>query len=164
MAERHVFVLCVVALGVVVSATLALGSANLTGNIEAYRVVVAAKGVESFLPADNARPADTIEYRLVYTNTGDEPIRDVLITDPIPVGTRMVHPSASQPKAGKVEFSVDGGKTFHAWPVMVKKTTLDGKKTVVRATPDMITHIRWALGEAIQPDASITLTYRAVVK
>ncbi len=164
MSERHFLVLFAVVLGVVATAALALGSANLTGNIQAYRVVVADKGVEDFLPAENARPSDTIEYRLVYTNSGDEPIRNVLITDPIPIGTKMIHPSATQPKAGKVEFSIDGGKNFQPWPVLIKKTTEDGKETVVEATPDMVTHIRWALGDAIQPDGSITLTYRAVVK
>ena len=164
MAQRHVPVLFVVMLGLVVPVALASGSANLTGSLEAYRVVVADKGVEDFLPADNARPTDTIEYRLVYTNTGDEPIQNVLITDPIPIGTRLLHPSASQPKTGKVEFSVDGGKNFQPWPILIKKTTEDGKEVVVEATPDMVTHIRWALAEAIQPDGSITLTYRAVIK
>jgi uncharacterized repeat protein (TIGR01451 family) len=164
MPEKHVLVLFAVVLGLTVTMGLAAASANLAGSLEAYRVAVTDKGAEEFLPAANARPQDVIEYRLIYTNTGDEPIRNVLITDPIPVGTRMVHPSASRPKTGKVEFSVDGGKSFHPWPVMVKKTTLDGKKKVVEATPEMITHIRWALGDAIQPDGSITLTYRAVVK
>ena len=164
MSEKHFLVVFAVVLGVVATAVLAFGSANLTGSIQAYRVVVADKGVEDFLPAENARPSDTIEYRLVYANTGDEPIRNVLITDPIPLGTRMIHPSATQPKTGKVEFSVDGGKNFQPWPVLIKKTTEDGKETVVEATPEMVTHIRWALADAIQPDGSITLTYRAVVK
>ena len=164
MTGRYVLVLFAVVFVVAASAALASGSANLTGTIEAYRVVVADKGVENFLPADNARPKDTIEYRLVYTNTGDEPIKNVLITDPVPIGTRLLQPTASRPKDGKVEFSVDGGKNFHPWPVMVKKTTLDGKHKMVEATPDMVTHIRWTVGEAIRPDDSITLSYRTVVK
>jgi uncharacterized repeat protein (TIGR01451 family) len=164
MPGKYFLVVFVVVLGLIVPVALAAGSANLTGSLEAYRVVVGDKGVENFLPADNARPTDTIEYRLVYTNTGDDPIQNVLITDPIPIGTKLVHPSALHSKTGKVEFSIDGGKNFQPWPILIKKTTEDSKETVVEATPDMVTHIRWALTQAIQPDGSITLTYRAVVK
>ncbi len=163
MSERHLLALFAVVLGLAVSVGLALASANLQGSLEAYRVVVTNEGVEKFLPADNARPQDVIEYRLIYKNTGDEPIQNVLITDPVPIGTRLVHPS-SQIKAGRVEFSIDGGKNFQAWPILIKKTGADGRETVVEATPDMVTHIRWALNQAIQPDAGITLTYRTVIK
>jgi uncharacterized repeat protein (TIGR01451 family) len=164
MAERHFLALFVVVLGLTVPVALAAGSANLTGGLEAYRVVVTDKGVENFLPADNAQPKDVIEYRLVYTNTGDEPIQNVLITDPIPIGTTFLQPSVSQPKAGRVEFSIDGGKNFQSWPILVKTKTADGEEKLVEATPDMVTHIRWAITEAIQPDGGITLTYRTVIK
>ena len=164
MATRHSLALFVVAIGACVSFGLAQASANLTGTLQAYRVVVTDKGVEEFLPADNAHPSDVIEYRLVYTNAGDEPIQNVLITDPIPIGTKFVHPSASTSEAARVEFSIDSGKNFQPWPILIKTKTPDGKEKVVEATPDMVTHIRWALSDAIQPDGGITLTYRTVIK
>jgi uncharacterized repeat protein (TIGR01451 family) len=164
MANRHSLALFVVALGVCVSFGLAMASANLTSALQAYRVVTNDKGVEEFLPADHAHPSDVIEYRLVYTNTGDEPIQNVVITDPIPIGMKFVHPSASKPEASRVQFSIDGGKNFQPWPILIKRKTTDGKEETVEATPDMVTHIRWALSSAIQPDGGITLTYRTVIK
>ncbi len=164
MANRHSLALCLVAFGVCVSFGLALASANLTGTLQAYRVVVTDKGAEEFLPAADAHPSDVIEYRLVYTNTGDEPIQNVLITDPIPLGTKFVHPSVAKPEAARVEFSIDGGKNFQPWPILIKTKTQDGEEKVVEATPDMVTHIRWALSEAIRPEGGITLTYRTVIK
>jgi uncharacterized repeat protein (TIGR01451 family) len=164
MAERHVLALCVFVLGLTMSAGAAFGAANLTGTLEAYRVVVNDEGVEKFLPADNARPADVIEYRLVYTNTGDQPIQQVLITDPVPFGTRLLNPGARQTRAAKAEYSIDGGKKFQPWPILVKKTNEKGEEKLTEATPDMVTHIRWTLIEAIQPEGGVTLTYRTVIK
>jgi uncharacterized repeat protein (TIGR01451 family) len=164
MAERHVFAVCVLALALAVSAGAAAASANLTGTLEAYRVVVNDDGVEKFLPADNARPRDVIEYRLTYSNAGDEPIQQVLITDPVPIGTRLVNPAAPQPKNARVEYSIDGGKNYQQWPIMVKKTGENGEEKLVEATPDMVTHIRWTLQEAIRPMGNVTLTYRTVIK
>jgi uncharacterized repeat protein (TIGR01451 family) len=164
MAERHVLAVCILALALAVSAGAAAASANLTGTLEAYRVVVNDEGVEKFLPADNARPKDVIEYRLTYSNAGDEPIQQILITDPVPIGTKLLNPAAPQPKTARVEFSVDGGKNYQQWPIMVKKTDGNGEEKLVEATPDMVTHIRWTLTEAIRPKGNVTLTYRTVIK
>ena len=70
MLEKRFFAVFVVVLGLSVTMAFAAGG-NLAGSLEAFRVVVTDDGVEDFLPADNARPNDTIEYRLTYTNTGD---------------------------------------------------------------------------------------------
>jgi uncharacterized repeat protein (TIGR01451 family) len=164
MSVRHVLILCVLALTLAVSAGVATASANLTGTLEAYRVVVNDKGVESFLPADNARPKDVIEYRLTYSNAGDEPIQQILITDPVPIGTQLLNPAAAQPKNARAEFSIDGGKNYQQWPIMVKKTDGNGDEKLVEATPDMVTHIRWTLTEAIRAKGNVTLTYRTVIK
>jgi uncharacterized repeat protein (TIGR01451 family) len=164
MARRHVIALFAVVLGLSLSIDVAAGGANLAGSLEAYRVVVTDQGVERFLPAESARPSDVIEYRLVYRNTGDEPIQHILITDPIPIGTALVHPSATHPENGRVEYSIDGGENFQPWPILVKKTGESGEEALVEATPDMVTHIRWSLTKSVQPDGGVTLTYRAVIK
>ena len=163
MLEKRFFAVFVLVLGLSAAMALAAGG-NLAGSLEAFRVVVTEEGVEDFLPADNARPSDTIEYRLTYTNTGDEPVQNIFITDPIPFGTEFVHPAATELAEGDVEYSIDGGKTYHAWPILVKKTNENGEEEMVEATPDMVTHLRWALNEPIQPNQGITVTYRTVIK
>ncbi|MCI0450886.1 MAG: hypothetical protein L0Z51_00685 [Candidatus Latescibacteria bacterium] len=135
-----------------------------TGTIEAVKVVVAESGEEVYLPADEARPQDVIEYRLKYANRGDQAVSKLSITDPVPVGARYVAKTAKSPKFANVVFSVDGAKTFHNWPVRVKQTDANGKDVWVDATPDMITHIRWTLSGDLAPADEISFSYRAEVK
>jgi uncharacterized repeat protein (TIGR01451 family) len=164
MVEKRFLALFVLVLGLSVSAALAADSAKLTGSLEAFRVVVTDEGVEEFVPADNARPNDVIEYRLTYANTGKEPVQNIFIMDPIPPGMSFLYPSATQPETGRVEFSIDGGKTYSGWPILVKKTTKDGVEKVVEATPDMVTHVRWVLTDTFQPKEEVTVSYRTVIK
>jgi uncharacterized repeat protein (TIGR01451 family) len=151
-------------LAVAFAAGTASGSGPLTGSIEAWKVVVADdSGDESFLPAEKAEPQDLIEYRLTYANNGESPLQGIAITDPVPTGTRYVADTASLPDGASVTFSVDNGKTFHSWPVRVRKIE-NGREVWVDATPDMITHLRWNFDSALQPAAQVNVTYRAVVR
>jgi uncharacterized repeat protein (TIGR01451 family) len=156
-----------VALALVLSLLIPLASVarndTLTGSIEAFRVITTENG-EDFLPADKANPNDVIEYRLTYKNTGEQPVRNIHITDPIPTGTRYVTQSATAPGSGHVKFSIDGGKSYNAWPVMIKHLNADGTEVEIEATPDMVTHIRWVVTDTFRPEREITVTYRTTIK
>ena len=145
-------------------ALAAIAGGPVTGTIEAVKVIVGERGEEVFLPADEARPQDVIEYRLTYANSGAAAVRNVSITDPVPAGVRYVEKTARTAQAGAVQFSVDSGRTFHAWPVRVKKVAADGRESWAEATPDMITHIRWTLSGELKPAGEVTFSYRAKVK
>jgi uncharacterized repeat protein (TIGR01451 family) len=149
---------------VLVSSSALAVAGPLEGRIEALRVVADDDGKEQFLAADEANPNDVIEYRLTYSNNGQQPIRNVSVIDPIPVGTNYVGATATAPDGGAVEFSVDNGSSFHVWPVRVKSTDENGEEVWVEATPDMVTHIRWLLANALDPEAEITFKYRATVQ
>jgi hypothetical protein len=128
-------------------AGVATAAGPLTGNIEAWKVLVAARtGEESFVPAGDASPRDLIEYRLTYNNSGPSSVR-----------------TAKQPDGAIVTFSVDSGKTFHAWPVRVQQL-VDGRAVWVDAPASMVTHIRWTLEDELAPTQLVTLAYRAVVR
>ena len=148
-----------------ITSLAAIAAGPVTGTIEAVRVIVGERGEESFLPADEARPRDVIEYRLKYANTGAAGVQNVSIVDPVPAGVQYIEKSAKA-AAGKglVEFSVDSGKTFHTWPVKVKKVAADGRENWVNATPDMVTHIRWTVSGELKPENDVTFSYRAKVK
>lgn len=152
-----------VTLAVGLFAGLASGAGPLEGKIEARKVVQADGGREAFIPANEAVPNDVIEYRLRYANNGEAPIRGVVVTDPIPVGTRYVSMTATRPATGAVEFSIDGGRQFHDWPVRYRETLEDGSEVWKEATPDMVTHIRWTISGDFEPETEITFTYRTVV-
>lgn len=159
--HRAVFLSVLVA-GLITS--LAVADNPITGTIEALKVVVADNGEEAYLPADEARPQDVIEYRLTYANRGDQAVAKLSITDPVPAGARYVAKTAHSPKSAAVVFSADGGKTFHKWPVRVKQTHAKGRDVWVDATPEMITHIRWTLSGALEPASEISFSYRAEVE
>jgi len=147
-----------------IASLAAIASGPVTGTIEAVKVIVGERGEESFLPADEARPQDVIEYRLKYANNGEAGVQNVSIVDPVPAGVQYIEKSAKAAGKGLVEFSVDSGKTFHTWPVKVKKVAADGRENWVNATPDMVTHIRWTVSGELKPAKDVTFSYRAKVK
>lgn len=159
--RRAVLLLAIAAM--FMAATAAVGSGPLLGNIEAWKVVATQSGDETFVPAEQAAPRDLIEYRLTYANRGTSALKSVSIIDPVPAGTRYVSRTATQPRGGDVAFSVDNARTFHAWPVRVRKV-VDGRETWVDATPEMITHIRWNIADTLDPAGKVNLSYRAVVR
>ncbi|MDH4038710.1 MAG: hypothetical protein OEY32_14620 [Candidatus Krumholzibacteria bacterium] len=151
-------------LAVLFVAGVAIGSGPLTGSIEAWRVLVADEtGEESFVPAGEASPRDLIEYRLTYANSGESAVRTVSIVDPIPSGTEYVVRTATQPGGAAVTFSVDNGKTFHAWPVRIR-VMVDGREVWKDAPAGMVTHVRWTLNDELEPAEQVTMAYRAVVR
>lgn len=147
-----------------VTSLAAFAADPITGVIEAHKVVIGEKGEELFVPANEVRPQDVIEYRLTYANHGAAAVHNVSITDPVPAGVHYVGKTAKKPGSGRVEFSVDSGRSFHAWPVKVTKKTTAGKEITVDATPDMVTHIRWTLSGDLKPAGEVSFSYRAKVK
>jgi uncharacterized repeat protein (TIGR01451 family) len=142
----------------------AVGAGPLTGSIEVWKVIPAGDaGEESFVSAEKAAPQDVIEYRLTYANKGESALRSISIVDPVPQGTHYVIRTATQPGGAVAAVSVDEGKTFHSWPVRVRKV-VDGNEVWVDATPDMVTHSRWTINNELKPAERITLAYRAVVR
>jgi uncharacterized repeat protein (TIGR01451 family) len=141
-----------------------VADAPLTGSIEAVKVVAQESGEEMYMSAAEANPRDLIEYRLSYSNTGNSTLHNVAVTDPIPFGTEYVLETATDPDRGSVEFSIDTGKTFHAWPIRMERTNDRGEKVWVDATPDMVTHIRWTVAGDLDPDNKINVSYRAIIK
>jgi len=137
---------------------------NLIGSLEAFRVIVADDGQENFLPADEAQPKDLIEYRLTYKNTGQDAVSNILITDPIPSGMQYIGESATDPREGRVEFSIDGGRNYQAWPIVIVETDSNGEEKTIEATPDMVTHIRWIIEDEFRPEGEVTVSYRTLIK
>ncbi|MFQ5510231.1 MAG: hypothetical protein ACE5EO_00125 [Candidatus Krumholzibacteriia bacterium] len=164
MGPKRFCALGILALWLFLPLVSAASDAGLTGNLEAFRVVTNEDGRENFLPADRARPKDIIEYRLTYRNDGSGVVRNLFITDPIPSGAEYIDATASRPDGGRVEFSVDGGRTYEDWPIVITRRNPDGTTAQIEATPDMVTHIRWIISDAFDPSGGITVSYRTFVK
>jgi uncharacterized repeat protein (TIGR01451 family) len=164
MVPRRAILIAVLVCGIFLSLSAAADQGPLSGNVKAFRVVTHDNGREEYLPADEARPRDVIEYRVTYANRGDETLRNVTVVDPVPAGTEYVGRSATRPYDGSVEFSIDGGRSYHTWPIRIKKTNSDGELVEANANADQVTHIRWIISEDFEPETEITFSYRTVVK
>ena len=140
------------------------------------RVIDESSGAESLawqaLP-DSAQvlPGDLIRYQLVAENKGAEPLSSLVLTQPIPPQTVYVLDSAKGANSSTIIYSVDGGETFVANPTMVinrgSSNSQVGRERSLRripALPQAYTHIRWRIGEALQPGTAVTVEFQVQVR
>jgi uncharacterized repeat protein (TIGR01451 family) len=121
---------------------------------------------EEFVPATEARPGQVVEYRVLVTNVSGEtlPASNALITGPIPATTAYIADTATATSTeAKLEFSADGGQTFAEKP-LIEKTNDQGEKEMVEALPEEYTAARWAILVPLEPQQTLTFTYRVTVK
>lgn len=122
-----------------------------------------ANGAEKLAPINGnvvLKPGDIVRYDIAANNGGDRPATGVRPLDQIPAGTTFVANSASG--NGKVEYSLDHGKTWSAVPTIVVHEA-SGDKTV-KADPATYTAIRWTANDAIKAGASSHFAFAVAVK
>jgi len=132
---------CAVAAAVVCSAPAARAEAGVTVHLSANRVTKLV-GREVLIPAETARPGETLEYRAVYRNEGPREARSFLATLPIPHGTSYLPGTASP---GRVEASLDG-RTFALVPLTRVVKGADGRDVVREVPVAEYRALRWSLG------------------
>ena len=139
--------------------------------LEAYLVtsVTAEDGTvkETFAAADEARPGQTVEYRVQVVNGSEEtlPVGTVVVTGPVPGATFYLAGTAGQSaNSHKTEFSADGGESFSELPVMITVTNDAGNDEEVIVDPAEFSAVRWTLLEPLEPEATRIFTYRVEVK
>jgi uncharacterized repeat protein (TIGR01451 family) len=108
-----------------------------------------------------AKPGDVIRYALVFTNVTAGPVKNIQFVDPIPQGTVYVLGSAAADRAVRVEFSIDGGKSYSAQPAIA--VTQDGKTVERPAPPERYTHVRWTVLGSLAPGAKVMAEFRALI-
>ena len=123
-----------------------------------------AKGVVKLVPLSSAelKTGETVRYDIVATNQGTDPAAKLMPIGKIPNGTAYQVGSASSTASLRVEFSIDGGKTWAKSPT-TKVTTPTG---VVEkpADPSTYTTIRWIAAKPLAPKASVSYSYEVRVK
>ncbi len=123
-----------------------------------------AKGVDKFVPVGSValQPGETVRYDIVATNEGTDPATKLMPVGRIPAGTAYEAGTASASNALKVEFSIDGGKTWSRTPT-VKVVTANGT-VEKKADPATYTTIRWVAEKPLVPKASVSYRYEVRVK
>ena len=108
-----------------------------------------------------ARPGDVIRYALVFTNVTAGPVKNIQFVDPIPQGMVYVLGSATADRPVRVEYSIDGGKSYSARPVLA--VVEDGKKVEAPAPRERYTHVRWTVLGSLDPKARVIAEFRTQV-
>lgn len=114
------------------------------------------------VPVKKIASGETVQYTISYKNSGKEAAKDVVINDPIPEGTTYIAGSATD--KGKLTFSIDGGKTYNAAPLVTYEVVAEGNRKEKRvAGTDLYTHIRWVI-DRVEPGGSGKVSFKVKVK
>lgn len=135
----------------------AFAQSALKVSLTAQRVAVDARGRETFQPAVEARPGETLEYRAAYRNPGAASVREVQATLPIPQGTEYVARTA---RPAPALASLDG-RTFEPLPLKRRVRLANGQEEVREIPAVEYRFLRWTLGSI---EAGRSETVRARVR
>ena len=108
-------------------------------------------------------PGDLILYRVDLSNAGEAPARNPVALGPVPAGTAFVPGTASREAGARVDYSIDGGKSFAEKPTIVVRGE-DGKTRTVPAPPDRYTTVRWKWQAALAAGARTSVSYQVRVR
>lgn len=136
----------------------AAGKLELAGSVYQDVEVVSPQGVAEMkrVPAARVVPGGEVVYEITYVNSGDEPVTNVAIDNPVPPQLVFVDVEG----AALTAVSVDGGGTYGALPELVVS---EANGETRPAQPADVTHLRWILGE-VPPARSGKVGFKARVK
>ena len=138
----------------------ALADVKLTTTVQKMERVASPDGTVGtrLVPADHVIPGDDVRYTITFVNEGKAAADagSVVITNPVPENTQYIADSAFG-SGTSIQFSVDGGKTFHAANELT--VVRDGVK--VPAQPADYTTIRWVFAPALAPAAQSYVSFNA---
>ena len=145
-------------------AGLAYAKGPVTGEIKVFVVSTDDSGQEIVTEADETEPGQVMEFRIVFTNNGEESVRGVQVVDPIPLNTRFVSDSHQADVPASFEVSIDGGESFELEPVTRIETQADGSQKEVVIPPSQYTHVRWLAQEELTSNGGQhSFAYRVTV-
>ena len=116
--------------------------------VEKAKLVKAGEILDWTINSENAGGAAALEYKTVSR---------------IPAGTTFVAGSAKAEGSSNVAYSIDGGKTFSAVPVIDEKQA-DGSIKKVAAPVSMFTNVSYQWADPLVPGGHVTASYKVRVK
>jgi uncharacterized repeat protein (TIGR01451 family) len=110
-------------------------------------------------------PGNILRYTVTADNNTDKNIKNLIVNQPIPLGTVYVLNSATSNvnSAAKITYSIDGGRNFVETP-NIKVSLANGKVETKPAPVTMYTHIRWKFGSSIPTRGSVKGIYQVKVR
>lgn len=117
------------------------------------------KIVKKLVPATTVVPGNEVIFVITYKNVGKEAATDIVVTNPIP--KNMTYKATESEKEALAELSVDGGKTYAE---LSKLKVMDKLRKQRPALPEDVTHVRWKVTGATQPNQEGKVKLRAILK
>ncbi len=111
------------------------------------------------------QPGDTLRYTMTGETVSNQPVKNLVVTQPVPAQTTYVLDSATvaNNQGAAITYSIDNGQTFVVEPkVMV--TLPDGTVEEQPAPAEVYTHIRWNFGESVAAETVLNGTYDVQVR
>ncbi|HKS27629.1 MAG TPA: hypothetical protein VJS44_07410 [Pyrinomonadaceae bacterium] len=106
---------------------------------------------------------EVVSWSIVSQNAGNASALDYRTVGQIPKGTSFVEGSAKADGAAAVTYSIDGGKTFTAKPMIAEKQP-DGTMKQVPAPVSMYTQVRYEWADPLAAGGKLTASYQVRVK
>jgi uncharacterized repeat protein (TIGR01451 family) len=113
--------------------------------------------------AKAVQAGEALDWRISSANEGNASARNYQVVGQIPKGTIFVADSAKGEGDAKVSYSIDGGKTFSAQPLIDEKQA-DGSIKKVPAPVSMYTQLRFEWASELPVQSQFNAAYRVRVK
>lgn len=138
------------------------GKVTLTSTSLKESVVIDKNGnkVKKLIDTKKVLPGDTVVYENSVDNGKNEPVKNMVLNNPIPKEMAYLAGSAKCEKPCKILYSVDGGKVFDV-PENLKIKRETGMH-IARA--DEYTNVRWILNKPLAAHKKVTVSYKAKLR
>ena len=111
---------------------------------------------------DSVKPGEILHWTIASENEGDGEAKEYKAVGKIPAGTVFVAKSAKAQGAA-VTYSIDGGKTFSAQP-MIEEKQADGSVKLVPAPESMYSQVRFEWEAPLNAKEKLNAFYDVKVK
>jgi uncharacterized repeat protein (TIGR01451 family) len=139
-----------------------LVSVSITAEKE-VKVVKDGQKITKKVAATRIDPGDVIFYTLNYINSGNEAATNVVLDDPIPMGTVYL-PGSAFGSGADITFSIDGGKSFKKPSLLIYEVKVQNGAVEKRtASPEEYTNIRWLINR-IEAGAKGNVGFQVKIK
>jgi uncharacterized repeat protein (TIGR01451 family) len=163
--QRLPFAFVLAVLVAVLGTTAADARPSVSLKLQADLVTRDDKGAQKLVPVPEGsvlKPGDEVRYIIVATNAGPSAATHLVPQGKIPKSTSYEIGSASRSDALRVEFSIDGGKTWSVKPMVMAPSAAGPVEKP--ADVSLYTMLRWIGASPLAPNTSKTYTYQVRIK
>lgn len=113
--------------------------------------------------AEAVKAGEVLDWNISSANEGVGDAKNYRVVGQIPKGTEFVDGTAKGEETPRITYSIDGGKTFSAQPLIDEKQP-DGSIKKVAAPVSMYTQVKFEWANPLVSQTKINAAYRVRVK